>query len=359
MLVKDNTLYAPHYSGVLALDLQQKENFNPNVVISKTTVSGSSYLLNKKINITSSNDVITLNLASLDFRPGLPKKYRYRINNNAWQKISNNQLTLTGLASGDYNLEIKATNSVGQWSNKSAFTKIEVAYPWYWTTHFKIFYVIMSFVLFLLTAWLLYLRTRSIKKIHHLLKDDMKNYSELIRITQHNLQSVENAINNNEPQQARSLVLRSLTALQENIDHQQPGNLSGQKLSIAVPFLAEYISTKFQVKLLFNLDESIDDLSYVLQSDLYKIIYESIMFAILKSSANGFNLKLKTVKQKLWLTLDSDSNAFKQLNSRVDFDLPSYTIRQIASKNNAYLNIFSNENERSQLVISFPLMKLG
>ena len=36
MLVKDNTLYAIHYSGVLALNLLEQKQFNPNVIISKT-----------------------------------------------------------------------------------------------------------------------------------------------------------------------------------------------------------------------------------------------------------------------------------------------------------------------------------
>ena len=82
------------------------------------------------------------------------------------------------------------------------------------------------------------------------------------------------------------------------------------------------------------------------------------MFAILKRNTTSFNLTLKTVKQKLWLTIVSDNDAFNQLDSKVDFDLSSYTIRQIATKNNAYLNIFADENDSSQLVISFPLMPL-
>ena len=359
MLVKDNTLYAPHYSGVLAINLKEIRNFNPNVVISKTTVSGSSYLLNKKINIASGNDVITLNLASLDFRPGLAKKYRYRINNTAWQQMNNNQLTLTGLASGYYNLEIKATNSLGQWSGNSAFTEIEVAYPWYWTIQMRIFYIIASILLFSLAAWLLYLRSRSIKKIHYLLQDDMRNYGKLIKVTQRNLQLAENSFNNNEYEQGRALIALSITSLQNSVNSQQPDNLNGQELHTVVPFFADYVLTKFQIKMTFSIDETVEELNYKFKSDLYKIIYEAIMFAVLKGNANTFNLKLKVVKQKLWLTIVSDNDAFKQLDSKVDFDLSSYTIRQIATKNNAYLNIFSDENNGCQLIMSFPLMTLN
>jgi hypothetical protein len=186
----------------------------------------------------------------------------------------------------------------------------------------------------------------------------MRNYGKLIKVTQRNLQLAENAFDNNDQAQGRSLVSLSLSSLQQNISNQEPDNLSGQKLSIAVPFLADYVMTKFQVKMLINLNESLDELGYALQSDLYKIIYESIMFAILKRNTTSFNLTLKTVRQKLWLTIVSDNDAFNQLDSKVDFDLSSYTIRQIATKNSAYLNIFADENDSSQLVISFPLMPL-
>ena len=75
-------------------------------IISQTTVSGKTYLLNKTIQNASSNDVITLDLASLDYRAGQNKQFKYQINNGKWHLISGNQITLTGLASGSYYLTI-------------------------------------------------------------------------------------------------------------------------------------------------------------------------------------------------------------------------------------------------------------
>jgi ligand-binding sensor domain-containing protein len=359
MLVKDDTLYAIHYSGVLALDLSEQQQFNPNVIISKTTISGKAYLLNKTIEIESGNDVITLDLASLDYRPGLAKKYQYRINNSQWQQISNNQLTLTGLASGHYNVEIMATNSLSHWSDVKAYTEIDVAYPWYWTIELKILYIIITLFVLLLTSWLLFLRTKSIKKIHYLLKDDMKNCGRIMKTIQRNLQLTSTSLASNEVEQSKQLIEKSLLVLKESFDSQEPDNLAGKDLCVAIPFLADYIHSKYEVKLHCTIDDKIDTLNYELKSDIYKVIFEALISAIFKSEAQNFSLTLQEVKKKLWLSINSDNDSFNQLNSRINFDLASYTIRQITNKHHASLNTFDNDDGSSQLVISFPLMTLN
>ncbi|WP_019025915.1 ligand-binding sensor domain-containing protein [Colwellia piezophila] len=358
LLVKDNTLYAIHYSGILAITLIKQKQFNPNVLISKTTISGRPYLLNKTIEIDSGNDVITLDLASLDYRPGLAKKYQYRINNNNWQQISNNQLTLTGLAAGNYHVEIMATNSLGQWSNIKAFTEIHVAYPWYWSLQLRIFYGVTLFFTVLIIAWLLFLRTKSIKHIHTLLKNDMRNSGKLMKVIQRNLQLVSTSLESNDIVQSKQLIQQSILALEESSNAQEPDNLAGKTLSIAVPFLADYVFNKYQVTLHTNIDEELDKLNYELRADVYKVIFEALISAIFKSNVANFDLTLQEVKGKLWLTISADNDSFSQLSSKVSFDLASYTIRQITYKHQASLNTFTNDDKGSQLVISFPLMAL-
>ncbi|KGJ96155.1 putative signal transduction histidine kinase [Colwellia psychrerythraea] len=359
MLVKDDILYAIHYSGVLALDLSEQKQFNPNVIISKTTISGKAYLLNKTIEIESGNDVITLDLASLDHRPGLNKKFQYRINNSDWLLMNNNQLTLTGLASGNYHVEIMATNSLGQWSDIKAYTEINVAYPWYWTVNIRIFYAVMVTLTILLTCWLLILRTKSIRHIHNILKDDMRNYGQLMKTVQRNLQLASSSLSNNELVQGKQLIESSLLALEEKINSQEPNNLAGNTLLTAIPFLGDYLQNKYLAKLNFTLDDKIDNCNYELKADVYKVIFEALTSAIFKSNAENFTLTLQEVKHKLWLTINSDHNSFSQLTSKVDFDLASYTIRQITNKHHASLNTFTNDDGTSQLVISFPLMTLN
>ena len=359
MLVKNNTLYAIHYSGVLALNLSKQKQYNPKVVISKTTISGRSYLLNKTIKVASGNDVITLDLASLDYRPGLRKKFQYRINNSQWQQMNNSQLTLTGLASGHYSIEVMATNSLGQWSDIKAYTEIDVAYPWYWTIELRIIYGVIALALLLLTAWLLLLRAKSIKHIHNLLQDDMSNCGRAMKVIQRNLHLAAASLANNEISQSKQLIEQSLLEIKNNAISAEPDNLAGKKLADAIEFFVDHVKAKYQIQLQSSCDTNVEQLPYELKADVYKVIFEAIMSATFKGDANRFKLTLKEVKNKLWLTIHSDCVSFEQLESKVDFDLASYTIRQITTKHQASLNTFENDDGSSQLVISFPLMQLN
>jgi len=358
-LVHNGALYSSHYRGILELNLTKQPVFNPRTLISMTTVSGESYLLNKTIKVASNNDLITLDLASLDYRPGLAKKFQYRINNNNWQPISGSQLTLTGLASGNYHVEIMATNSLGQWSDIKAYTEINVAYPWYWTIELRIIYAITLLFIILLTAWLLYLRTKSINHIHNMLKNDMRNCGKTIKIIQRNLHFAATSLANNDLEQGKQLVEKSLIELEKNISSQEPDNLEGKTLALAIPFLAEYMKSKYQVSLHFTLDDKADSFNYELKADIYKVIFEALTSAIYKSKVENFQLTLQEVKDKVWLTINSDNDCFKQLDSKINFDLASYTIRQITSKHYASFHTFDNDDGSSQLVISFPLMSLN
>jgi len=180
-----------------------------------------------------------------------------------------------------------------------------------------------------------------------------------MKTLQRNLQLTSTSLENNEIDESKQLVEKSLLVLKETIQTQEPDNLEGKTLAIAIPFLADYIHTKYEVKLHFTLEDKVDSFNYELRADVYKVIFEAIMSTIFKSEAKKFSLTLKEVKQKLWLTVNSDSDSFNQLNSKVNFDLSSYTIRQICTKHHASLNTFDNDDNSSQLVISFPLMALN
>jgi AraC family chitin signaling transcriptional activator len=167
----NNKVYASHYGGVVEVPLLIEDKVQTKTFISKTIVSGKAILLCDVINIDSANDIVTLELASLDFRPGQDKQFKYQINGGYWNDINGSQLTLTGLSSGEYHIEIMSTNSLGQWNDYKAYADIKVSYPWYWHPNSQIFYVMIIISIIILTFWLLYLRSRSINNIHKALND--------------------------------------------------------------------------------------------------------------------------------------------------------------------------------------------
>ena len=343
-------------TGVLQLPKATKVPFHPKVYISKTTISGKSYLLNKTINIDSGNDVITLDLASLDYRPGATKQYRYTLNGNTWHQINGNQLTLTGLASGHYYIEIMATNSLGQWSDYKAYTEISVAFPWYWTPQIRLVYAIVFFGIVCLSAWLLYLRSKSIHHIHSLLQNDISNYSKTSMLIKRNLTIALALLTENKINKSKYLLQQCVDELSEQQKSPEPNSLNGNSLTIAIPFLAEYLQSKYQTTLFFQFDVNESELEYELRADLYKVIFEAITSAIIKGGGRNFKVVIQKFKSKIWLNISDDHQSFINFNSKINVDLSMYYIRQIANKHKGSINTFNEQGNGSQLVLSLPVM---
>jgi hypothetical protein len=341
--------------GILELPKATPIPFHPKVYISKTTVSGKSYLLNKTINITSENDVVTLDLASLDYRPGVSKQYRYTLNGNTWHNISGSQLTLTGLASGDYHIEIMATNSLGQWSDNKAYTEISVAFPWYWTPQIRLVYAVIIICIISLSAWLLYLRSKSIRHIHTILQSDIRNYGKTSMQIKRNLTLALSMLSENQISKSKNLLQQCLNELNEQQKTPEPNTLNGDLLTVAIPFLSEYLLKKYQTKLYFQFELNEDDLEYELRSDLYRVVYEAITSAIIKGSGRNFKVVIQKFKSKIWLNISDDSQSFINFNSKVNIDISMYFIRQIANKYQGSVNTFNEQGNGSQLVLSLPI----
>ena len=350
-----NTLFVANTIGVLQLPIMPSETYHPKVYISKTTISGKSYLLNKSINISSSNDVITLDLASLDYRPGIKKQFRYRLNNSNWNHINDNQITLTGLASGSYHIEIMATNSLGQWSDFKAYTEINVAFPWYWTPKVRFIYAALFFGVISLVAWLLYLRSKSISHIHEILERDINNFNKTSLQVKRNLTLGRELIKKGELEKCNELLTSSIIQLESDISSTEPNSLDGKPLSLAIPFLGEYLKNKHQINLTYQLSVDENTLAYELQADLYRTIFEAISYAVIKGNGRNFKVILQTFKGKVWLNIYDDDESFIHFNSKVNFDISMYYIRQIANKYKGSINTFNEQNHGSQLVLSLPL----
>jgi len=353
----NDSLLIANTTGILQLPKTTKVPFHPKVYISKTTVSGKSYLLNKTINITSGNDVITLDLASLDYRPGVTKQYRYTLNGSTWHQISGSQLTLTGLASGDYNIEIMATNSLGQWSDYKAYTEISVAFPWYWTPQIRLVYAVIMFCIVCLSAWLLYLRSKSIRHIHNILQNDIRNYGKSSMQVKRNLTVALALLTENEISKSKYLLQQCVDELNEQQKSPEPSSLNGNSLTIAIPFLAEYLQNKYQTKLFFQFDINENELEYELRADLYRVVFEAITSAILKGNGRNFKVIIQKFKNKIWLNISDDSQSFINFNSKINIDLSMYYIRQIANKHKGSINTFNEQGNGSQLVLSLPLTR--
>jgi len=372
----NNKVYASHYGGILEVPLTIENNVNAKIYISKTITSGKSELLSSSINIDSPNDVVTFELASLDFRTGQEKQFKYQINGGDWHDIYGQQLTLTGLSSGEYHIEIMGTNSLGQWSNSRAYADINVAYPWYWHPNIRIIYIVLIIATILLTFWLLYLRSRSISHIHQLLDEEISINSQSTAIIRRKLIKVlssitgkqnkqqDNDANNSttEParyQNAQVLISECLDELSAKKHHPEPSSLTGSSLNVALPYLADYFQQQFHVLVTLQLDIEDSKIDYAIQSAIYRIIYQAILAAITNGNGGVFAVHINQANEKIWLKITDNEQSFSQFSSKINFDMAMYYIRQVANKFNATFHTYDNQEHGSEIILSIPLMKIS
>ncbi|WP_426360046.1 hypothetical protein ACPUVO_07500 [Pseudocolwellia sp. HL-MZ19] len=364
-VILNSKIFVPHHTGLLEIPLTKVAKYNPKIVISQVTVSGNTQLFNDDINVGSENDVVSINLASLDFRPGKDKQFKYQINSGEWQSIYGNQLTLTGLESGIYKLAFKGTNSLGQWSDNVTFTEVNVAYPWYLTPQIKVLYIFSISFIFIAVIWLTYLRYRSIKHIHTILSNNIKSHGKVTFNVERNLLKAKGLLYNLESlpaenlYQVSSIINKCIHSLAQNENEEEPNTNRGKSLEVALPYFVDYIHQKYHSNVQLEIEMSESTLNLEMQADIYKIIYETITSTIMNGSGRNFEISLEEFKHKIWLTITNDENGFSKFKNKVNFDMSMYYIRQIANKHNASFNVFNAENSSSQLVISIPLMSIS
>jgi len=168
---KQGQLYFGGYSSLTYFNPAsiQINQFNPPIVISKFTV------LNKDVNVDSDGLLIqninetkqltlshnelefSFEVAALDYNAPAKNLYAYRLlgNNSEWIPLeSKRSISFSNLKSGDYQLQIKGTNSNGIWSNQIKEISLTIL-PAPWKSKWAIvMYVIGIMLVVLLISWI-------------------------------------------------------------------------------------------------------------------------------------------------------------------------------------------------------------
>ncbi len=104
----------------------------------------------KKIEFSPGTTVLNVQFQLLDFEQRR-HQYAYKLEGSEgqWNYIEQNSLRLSGLAYGNYNLQIKAQLDNGQWSKKIITIPLQVLKPFYFETWFIVLgiFLILAFIL--------------------------------------------------------------------------------------------------------------------------------------------------------------------------------------------------------------------
>ena len=137
-----------------------------------------------KIKIPYRNNVISFQVAALDFTNPIKNQFAYRLENfnDSWIMMGNNRLiTFSNLDPGNYILHVKASNSDGVWNEKGISLALIITPPWYRTNWaYSIYLVIAVFIfLFFRRYDLNRLRLKNKLEIEHLETKKLRELDQL------------------------------------------------------------------------------------------------------------------------------------------------------------------------------------
>ena len=168
---EDNILYFGSYQGVTYFNPNKitKNKSTPNIVFTDFKILNKPVEVSDKGTLTKSiNEVdriefsyrqneFSFEFSSLDFKAPHKNQYSYLLegnNDNEWVKIRNRRrISFNNLKPGEYNLQIKGSNSNGVWNNNIK-SIILVVHPPVWKT----WYAIVLYALLIILIVLLIVR---------------------------------------------------------------------------------------------------------------------------------------------------------------------------------------------------------
>ncbi len=140
-------------------------------VLSEKTSKKIAIGENKQIEVSHTNNLITIEFAVLDFINPEKNNYAYKLEGveEEWINLGNRRYaTFSNLPSGKYNFKVKGSNSDYIWNEEGASLKIIVLTPAWKTKFAKIVYII---ILVGFIVWFFQYRTRSLRRSNQELKE--------------------------------------------------------------------------------------------------------------------------------------------------------------------------------------------
>lgn len=159
-----------------------QDNADFPIVLTSVTIENAQtdYTVNQLDTITLTQDerTVAINFAVLDYRNPHSIRYAYRVNGDAdWHYLgNNNSLTLSELSPGEYDLELRATDAMGQWNTHTRHIRIIVTPKFVETIWFQLILLLLS--IGILVAILL--TRRYIIRIKAEQKSTLKAYLDLL-----------------------------------------------------------------------------------------------------------------------------------------------------------------------------------
>lgn len=143
---KDGLFLFGGVGGLLIIDPRRFEPwvYDPPLVVSQLIVDGvvNKGLIHDSIVLTPQNERFSIDVAALDYSAPESNQYAYRLMgyDSNWQYVDakNRRISYSRLPPGEYRLQVKGSNRVGEWASQQLDIRIVAQPAWYQTIWFRI-----------------------------------------------------------------------------------------------------------------------------------------------------------------------------------------------------------------------------
>ena len=163
-----------------------ESHFKPDIVLTSVKKYNEEVLYDKQLTdldeltFAYNDKVFSLTFSALSYDQSNRNKYKYRILglNDQWIMLdTKREIIFNGLPSGDYALEVLASNRDGYWADKPLSLRIHITYP-FWETWW--FYGTCLFIIVVLVWAYIRYHNASIVKFNTLLKEQVNSKTKEI-----------------------------------------------------------------------------------------------------------------------------------------------------------------------------------
>ncbi len=161
----DHKIYVSSNHGLSSFypDQVMGNPFPPQINISDLLIAEENYLANKnesdELNLSYNQNDISIKYVGLHFSNPEGNRYQYKLDplDDEWINVgSQRTVRFANLSPGDYNFQVKASNSDGVWSSKPDSVQFTITPSW-WTTWwaYALYFAILAFLAYRVYHFLL------------------------------------------------------------------------------------------------------------------------------------------------------------------------------------------------------------
>ena len=188
-----------YFGGINGLTYFTPENvrenhFKPEIVLTSVKKYNEEVLFDqplsdlKEITFAYNDKVFSLTFSALSFYQSGLNKYKYRLLglNDQWINLdTQREIIFNGLPSGEYLLEVLASNRDDFWTEKPLSLRIQITFPFWQTSWF--YGLCFSLLILLIWGYARY-RTSTIRRFNELLKEQVENKTREIVNQNHEIE---------------------------------------------------------------------------------------------------------------------------------------------------------------------------